>query len=1097
MNRTAGDVEYARSNQADLVNKNKGAWNYTDANRVCNNLKFAAEHMYEVGFFREPYDIQVKTDWNENDIITYEQLNTMIVNNMNNLKSFSRPDLRWEHIASIANMDYNVANWLERNIDELAWQEPMPEVPHKLTVEGGSGDGEYLANTKVTIVADEPPEGMVFDYWSGDHLESVEEVKAFRTTFRMPHEDCTLIANYSDKVPHTFTVITNTFTETVELPMGAVYKLVADPAPYGKVFYEWEVTPVECAQYLYEPAATTHFTMPNEPVTIKAVYITKGEKQLIVMNGTGSGWYNYGTYVSVASNRPLGTRFTTWTGDTQYLVNDPTEEYNTVKIPDVTVIKIIANWGTASSPPSSGGDTSGDGDSTPDTPGGSTGPSTPGGGTGPSGGSSGVPETARLTVINGLIAKTMSDTGVYYDGSRVLVYGNPPEAGYVHDGWDTISGNAYAINGSLDTTIRTGNKDSVVKCTYRPIEYSTLTVHTANGTEVYTQAEGTSIYVSAGAIPSGKAFNGWSKTGGGKLYDYTGSTAKFTFGRDDEDAVMTAKYINVWSVRVEDGTIDGVTEGLFKEGSIHTIRTRTMESYEGFNGWSMTGKGEIRNTAAVATEFTVGSGSAVLTADIEEFPDKRLRIYWQHPDSNTPELVSDKMYRYGSTIDVIAEIAPDKTTFLSWLGDVKMIQPSALASSVRVPSLTADTMLIATYFYPDVPKYFTLSIYDGYPESGTYPAGSRVEISAKEPSQNWEFYKWEGDTQFLLNQDLTQPTNAVIMPMKSITLKAKFKIIGQEALYRISVTGGTVNTLTEDDEGNIIETTPSVYMDVPAGTEVQLTAEPDVVGWVFDHWDGNFTEAGVTDIIKTNNPTWLTMPENDVEAVMVRRELNKFTVYTTNATGPGNAYVGTYPIAGNLRDTEEYKYTFHHWTCVDADGNNFISAIANPNSVETEITLTDRSLWIEAVYTTHYKLTVLYAQDSGDGYYYEGEVIDTVRPNTPTEGLVFDHWEDPMGIINNIYDPTPTLTMKNTTAKVIAIFASQDASGNSVTITGEEVDDGLITRSDSQLINGAYAVGTIAFDREGCIGIVTEVDPDKSDDTDDFAVEKLFYGGNF
>lgn len=1097
MDRTAADVSYARGNQADLVNKNKGAWNYTDANRVCNNLKFAAEHMYEVGFFREPYDIQVKTDWNENDIITYEQLNTMIVNNMNNLKSFSRPDLRWEHIASIANMDYNVANWLERNINELAWQDPMPEVPHVLTVEGGSGDGEYLANTKVTIVADEPPEGMVFDYWSGDHLESVEEVKAFRTTFRMPHEDCTLVANYSDKVPHTFTVITNTFTETVELPMGAVYKLVADPAPYGKVFYEWEVTPVECAQYLYEPAATTHFTMPNEPVTIKAVYITKGEKQLVVLNGTGSGWYNYGTYVSVASNRPLGTRFTTWTGDTQYLVNDPTEEHNTVKIPDVTVITIRANWGSAPNPPSSGGGTTPGGGGGGTIPGGGgTGPSTPGGG---GGGSStpDVPVSVTLNVINGVISKTSESSGVYYAGSYVSVKGDTPASGQKVDKWIVVQGSAHIYSSDeLEASVQV-QSDCTVKCTYRPIEYSTLTVHTANGTQTYRQAEGTSVYVSLGTVPSGKEFTHWSKSGGGALSSSTSSTPKFTFGRAGEDATITAQYVNIWHVKVTDGTIDGKTEGYFREGQAYSIRIRNMESYEGFNGWTMTGAGTIRNIAAKYTEFVVGNGSAHLTADIERFPDKRLTIYWQHPDSSTPTLVSSEMYQYGSTIDVIAEVAPDKTTFLSWLGDVKMIQPSALASSVRVPSLTADTTLIATYFYPDVPKYFTLSVYDGYPESGTYPAGTRVEISAKMPAQNWEFYKWEGDTQFLLNQDLTQSSNAVIMPMKSITLKAKFKIIGQEALYRISVTGGTVNTLTEDADGNIVETAPSVYMDVPAGTEMQLTAEPDVVGWVFDHWDGNFTEAGVTDIIKTNNPTWLTMPENDVEAVMVRRELNKFTVYTTNATGPGNAYVGTYPIAGNLRDTEEYKYTFHHWTCVDADGNNFISAIADPNAIETEITLTDRSLWIEAVYTTHYKLTVLYAQDTGDGYYYEGEVIDTVRPNTPTEGLVFDHWEDPMGIINNIYDPTPTLTMKNTTAKVIAIFASQDASGNSVTITGEEVDDGLITRSDSQLINGAYAVGTIAFDREGCIGIVTQVDPDENDDTDDFAVEKLFYGGNF
>lgn len=145
MNRTLADVEYARANQHDLENKHKGAWNYTDANRVGNNLKYAAEHMYKEGILREPYVMQIKTDWKEEDIITYEELNTMIVNNMNNLKTFSRPDLKWFNIALITNLDYNLANWLEKNIHELAHQEPMPEIPHKLTVVNGSGSGEYLA----------------------------------------------------------------------------------------------------------------------------------------------------------------------------------------------------------------------------------------------------------------------------------------------------------------------------------------------------------------------------------------------------------------------------------------------------------------------------------------------------------------------------------------------------------------------------------------------------------------------------------------------------------------------------------------------------------------------------------------------------------------------------------------------------------------------------------------------------------------------------------------------------------------------------------------------------------------------------------------
>ena len=137
--RTQSDVEYAKQNQADLENKNKGAWNYTDCNRVCNNLKYAAEYMYEQGFLTEPYSMQIKLDWKETDIITYEMLNSMIVNNMNNLKTYSRPDLNWYPIASIANMDYSLSNWLEKNIQNCE----NPRLHGKGLVENKSGQWRY------------------------------------------------------------------------------------------------------------------------------------------------------------------------------------------------------------------------------------------------------------------------------------------------------------------------------------------------------------------------------------------------------------------------------------------------------------------------------------------------------------------------------------------------------------------------------------------------------------------------------------------------------------------------------------------------------------------------------------------------------------------------------------------------------------------------------------------------------------------------------------------------------------------------------------------------------------------------------------------
>ena len=1146
-NRTSADVSYAKSHQDDLINKNIGAWNYTDANRVCNNLKYAAEYMYEQGFLSQPYSMQIKLDWKETDIMTSESLNSMIVDNMNNLKSYSRPDLTWYPIASIANMDYSIANWLERNIDALATQVPIPPDTYRLTIENGSGTGDYEAETIVTIKANPPKTGEAFDNWSGDHLENIGDAEEPVTTYTMPNEDVTLTANYTGTIPHTLTVITYTNTETVELSMGGIHYIEADPAPQGKVFHHWVVEPSTYEKNLYEPAASTHFTMPNEDVTLTAFYITKGEKQLIVENGRGSGWYEYDTYAAVSSNKPINAIFTNWTGDTQYLTGEVTQEYNSVKIPDVNVITITAHW---TIPPAT---------------------------------------NIKVSIINGLISSTgltegkftewdklsiSADnapegqifshwsiegagsissfdidsantvftvgnaeaiiTAIYRDleyhnltvttngGTTVrlvekydlfTVDSNPAPDGYTFDKWtgdiqtytypyeDWIAANGHKFRAELPVTgTYMGDSDRTITANYRPINPHTLTVKQLSGDVTYTQAEFTTVRITAEDAPAGKRFTGWRISGAGNISSDDSQTIIFTFGNGD--TTLTPNYVNVWTITVLDGTIRGSSSALLDEGRTYRyLQVRNLAVYEKFDGWTQSGPGTINNTAATRTTFTVGNGDATITANISEYPDKTLTVYWRNPDTNVDTLISQETYTYGTTITGIEAVtAPNQTTFSAWLGDVELLSPSALASTVSIPSLTADTTIIATYYYPKSPEYYTLTVYDGYPESGNYAVGSQVTVTAKTPNQGWEFYKWIGDTQYFVNPDLTLSENAVIMPQQALTLRAIFNVVGELPLFEVNVTNGTARAVyyTGEEENQVEHEESGTTILIPAGIEVTLTAEPDLVGWVFDYWD--IKQSGVTDIVKTENPATFTMIEDNLDIIMVRREQGRVSVYGTNATSLSEVYPDTYPINGTLQDTNDYHYVFSHWTCVDADGNDCISAIEDPDSVSTNITVTEnKDLWIEAVYVTYYRLTVVEGQDTGSGYYYEGQTVNTVYANTPTpeSKLQFDHWEDPTGVIQNIYDPTPTIIMKNTVSTITAVFTSIDAKGNSIAITGDDIHDGLITRHDSYLINGVYSVGTIVFDKDGCIGVITQVDPDGTDNTDDFKVEKLFYGGNF
>lgn len=1126
--RTWDDVDYAKTHQSDLVNKNKGAWNYTDCNRVCNNLKYAAEWMYEKGFLSQPYTAQIKTDWTETDIITLEQLNSMIVNNMNNLKTYSRDDLEWYPIPSIANMNYTVANWIELNIDKLATQIPPPPDTFRLTVENGFGSGNYEARTVVEINADTSNPGMVFDHWSGDHLENIGNPTAANTTYTMPNEDVTIRANYTSTVAHTLTLKTYTGTTTQNLYMGSVVSIEADPAPIGKVFHHWETNPTGYDNNFYEPAATTTFTMPNTDITITAVYITTGKKELRVTNGTGSGLYEYNSYASIAPSIPANATFTTWSGDTQYLTSPATQAYNSVKIPDVNIIRVTANY---SVPPVT---------------------------------------NVGLTVVNGVISSTGQTTGSFTQGNRIAITANAPSEGQVFTYWSKTGGgdmsnsdyrNATAIIGtsamtvtahyrtleyytltvitnsgtstsikesgawfninanpapsgqtfdrwtgntsgilvtSASTGTKMGNSDRTITATYRSINQHTLTVKQLSGDVTYTQSEFSRVQIVADTAPSGKRFVRWNLSGSGSVSDTYASTTNFTFGNGD--ATLTPVYVNRWTVSVTDGKIAGYSAAIVDEGGRYELKCRSLAAYERFDGWTKTGPGTISNAAATNTYFTVGNGDATLVANISQYPDKTLNIYFQDPDTEEVSLVSSTSYRYGTKITGIeAPIAPDKTTFLTWIGgdqDINMLSPSALASTVNINSLTRDTSITATYFYPEAPEYYTLTVYNGYPQEQTVPTGSQIQIRANEPDQGYEFYKWYGDTQYIVNQQgLTDPENSIIMPKKSITLYAKYKLIGELPLFRVSVSNGIASADYPSSENP----TSGVYIDVPAETEVTLTADADLVGWVFDYWDGNFEAAGVDDITTTDNPATFTMVESDLNITMIRRELDKYTVYPTNATGPGTVYPGTYPIIGNRVDTEDVHYVFTTWECKDADDNDCISAISNPSSLSTNITVTDKDLWATAKYTANYKLTVVNGQDIGDHYYYEGETVNSITADTPAPGseLIFDHWDDPIGVCANIYDPTPTVIMKDSIATITAVYTSTDQRGNSIISAGNDLHTNRIYRSTSTAINGLYAVGAIAIDRDGCIGVITEVDPDHNDNTDDFRTEKLFYGGNF
>ena len=84
-------------------------------------------------------------------------------------------------------------------ISAAAYKISITPATYAATVNNGTGDGNYAPGTTVTITADAPASGKVFDKWiSNDGLTFAKETSA-TTTFVMPAKDVTVTATYKSK----------------------------------------------------------------------------------------------------------------------------------------------------------------------------------------------------------------------------------------------------------------------------------------------------------------------------------------------------------------------------------------------------------------------------------------------------------------------------------------------------------------------------------------------------------------------------------------------------------------------------------------------------------------------------------------------------------------------------------------------------------------------------------------------------------------------------------------------------------------------------------------------------------------------------------
>ncbi|TVQ96788.1 MAG: DUF4214 domain-containing protein [Desulfovibrionales bacterium] len=225
------------------------------------------------------------------------------------------------------------------DVTVMATYKDAPEpVDRTLTIKSGIGGGSYTPGRVVTIQADVPAEGLMFDRWVGQ-TGHVANVNIPNTMVFMPDRNVTITATYKQKPNRRFFLTQRVLIpaqaqerssqnrnspassdQVSELPAGRVVTLNAPAAPAGYIFDKW----IGQSQYVDNiHQAETFMYMPDENVDVTASYKPlPPPRTLTVTGGMGDGEYTPGARVDIqADPAPDGQMFDKWEGQTAQVAN--------------------------------------------------------------------------------------------------------------------------------------------------------------------------------------------------------------------------------------------------------------------------------------------------------------------------------------------------------------------------------------------------------------------------------------------------------------------------------------------------------------------------------------------------------------------------------------------------------------------------------------------------------------------------------------------------------------------------------------------------------------------------------------------------------
>jgi len=238
--------------------------------------------------------------------------------------------------------------------------------------------------------------------------------------------------------------------------------ITAFPAASTITFDRW----VGDTSYLADVnSASTTVTMPSKGISVVALYKMISSPNnpatyLTVNNGTGSGSYGQGAYVTIEANPTIATKiFDKWTGDTAYIV-DVNSAKTRVTMPNKS-ITVTATY--------------------KDSP----------------------VITYVLTVNSG------TGSGSYVQGKKVTIEANPTIATKLFDKWTGDTTYVADVN-SASTTVTMPAKAITLTATYKTQPAGTYVLAIKNGAGSGFYVKGQKVTIVANAAANGKIFDRWT-----------------------------------------------------------------------------------------------------------------------------------------------------------------------------------------------------------------------------------------------------------------------------------------------------------------------------------------------------------------------------------------------------------------------------------------------------------------------------------------------------------------------------------------------------------------------------------------------------------